>query len=58
MAAMTYSERHGDTLMAFCQPVAVAQTPAEQPVAMQVDLPAFVPDAPPGGGGSGSGSGH
>ena len=58
MAAMTYGERHGDSLMAFCAPVAVAAAPAEQATALQVDLPPFIPDAPPPGGGSGSGSGH
>ena len=57
MAAMTYADRHGDTLMAFCKPytVGAGQT---QATLLDVELPPFVPDSPPGGGsGSGSGSG-
>ena len=50
MAAMQYIEKHSDSLPAFCQPVTVAATPAEQMVTVPVDLPPFV--------GDGSGSAH
>lgn len=50
MGAMSYSEKHGDTLKAFCQAVTVAASPATQSVSVSVELPPFVPD----GGGSGS----
>jgi uncharacterized GH25 family protein len=61
MAAMGYAERHGDSLLAFCKPLTVGAAPDAQAATMPVDLPPFIPDAPPGGGsgsGSGSGSGH
>jgi len=50
MAAMQYIEKHSDSLPAFCQPVTVAQTPAEQLVTVPVDLPPYI--------GDGSGSAH
>jgi len=50
MAAMQYIEKHSDSLPAFCQPVTVAATPAEQIATVPVDLPPFV--------GDGSGSAH
>lgn len=56
MAAIGYGERHGDTLPAFCRPVQVGAAPASQTVTIPVELPAFIPDAPPAGSGS-SGSG-
>ncbi|MDB4955442.1 MAG: hypothetical protein JWO36_3011, partial [Myxococcales bacterium] len=54
MGAMGYVERHGDKLPAFCAPVVVAAAPETQTVQVPVELPPFIPDAPPGGG-SGSG---
>ena len=56
MAAFGYAERHGDTLLAFCKPLAVAPAPDAQATQVTVDLPAFIPDSPSGSG-SGSGSG-
>lgn len=55
-AARGYADRHGDTLMSFCQPVAVAAAPDSQSAQVQVVLPPFIPD-PPGNGGNGNGSG-
>lgn len=54
MAAMGYAERHADSMLAFCKPLTVAQSPASQAAQVEVDLPPFVPDST----GSGSGSGH
>ncbi|MCW5808201.1 MAG: carboxypeptidase regulatory-like domain-containing protein, partial [Deltaproteobacteria bacterium] len=54
MAVMGYAERHGDSLLAFCKTVTVAAAPATQSLSVQVELPPFISDAPPGGG-SGSG---
>ncbi len=51
MAAMTYADRHGDTLLAFCKPVSVGPSPETQAATLPVDLPPFVPDT---GGGSGT----
>lgn len=61
MAAMGYSERHGDALPAVCKAIAVGASPTTQSTEILVDVPAMIPDAPPpggGGSGSGSGSGH
>jgi uncharacterized GH25 family protein len=55
MAAMGYSERHGDKLPAYCRPVNVAASPPTQNVSIPVEIPPFVPDNPPGGGGHGPG---
>jgi uncharacterized GH25 family protein len=55
MAAMTYADRHGDTLLAFCRPMTVAQAPDTQILTLPVELPPYVADTPPPGGGSGSG---
>lgn len=57
MSAMGYVERHGDQLPAYCKALNVAATPATQNQEVGVELPPYVPDAPPPGGGSGSGSG-
>lgn len=57
MAAMTYAERHGDSLLASCKPINVNPAPDTQAATLVVTLPPFIPDAPPPGGGSGSGSG-
>lgn len=57
MAAMTYADRHGDTLLAFCRPVNVSAAPDTQSVVVTVELPPHVADTPPPGPGSGSGSG-
>jgi protocatechuate 3,4-dioxygenase beta subunit len=54
MAAMGYTERHGDKLPAFCKAITVAASPATQASDVAVELPPFIPDAPPPGGGSGS----
>jgi hypothetical protein len=55
MAAMGYGERHGDTLPAFCKTLTVAAGNTAQSADVAVELPPFVPDAPPPGSGSGSG---
>ncbi|MBL9012751.1 MAG: carboxypeptidase regulatory-like domain-containing protein [Myxococcales bacterium] len=55
MAAMGYSERHGDTLPAFCKSLNVASGSTAQSADVAVELPPFIPDAPPPGSGSGSG---
>ena len=55
MAAMTYADRHGDSLLAFCKPISVGAGPPAQSVLLPVQLPAYIPDEPPPGGGSGSG---
>ncbi len=57
MAAMGYSERHGDTMLAFCKTVTIAPSPDSQTTSVTVELPPFIPDAPPAGPGNGSGSG-
>jgi hypothetical protein len=57
MAAMGYSERHGDKLPAYCQPVTVASSPPTQNASVAVEIPPFVPDNPPGGGAHGPGGG-
>lgn len=38
-----YMEREGDRLPVFCQAVNVAESPAEQQVALPITVPAFVP---------------
>lgn len=56
MAAMTYADRHGDSLLAFCRQVTIGAAPETQPVTLNVELPPYVADTPPPGGpGSGSG---
>ena len=50
MSVMSYVERHGDSLPAFCQAVVIATTPDTQTATVPVDVPAYIPD-----GGSGSG---
>ncbi|HMG20681.1 MAG TPA: carboxypeptidase-like regulatory domain-containing protein, partial [Kofleriaceae bacterium] len=55
--ARDYTDRHSDTLAAFCQPVTVAASPDTQSVQLPVVLPPFIPDPPGPGGGSGSGGG-
>jgi protocatechuate 3,4-dioxygenase beta subunit len=55
MAAMGYTERHGDKLPAYCQAVTVAASPDVQSVNVSVEISPYVPDTP---GGGGSGSGH
>jgi uncharacterized GH25 family protein len=50
MAALAYMDRHGDSLPAYCQPVAVQAAPATQTVVVPVEIPPFVAD--------GSGSAH
>ena len=58
MAAMGYGERHGDTLPAFCKSVNVSSGNTAQTADVAVELPPFIPDAPPPpGSGNGSGSG-
>jgi large repetitive protein len=57
MAAMTYAERHGDTLLAFCKPVSIRQSPETQSGTLPVELPPYAGDAPPPPAGPGSGSG-
>ena len=47
MAAMSYGERHADSLLAFCKPIVVAAAPPTQTVQLSVELPPFVPDEPP-----------
>ncbi|MBZ0236204.1 MAG: carboxypeptidase-like regulatory domain-containing protein [Deltaproteobacteria bacterium] len=44
MQAMTYLERHGDELPAFCKPVAVTAQPAAQQVEVTVEIPPNLPD--------------
>lgn len=56
LAARSYTDRHSDTLAAFCQPVTVAASPDSQSTQVEVVLPPFIPD-PPTSGGTGSGSG-
>lgn len=56
MAAMTYAERHGDSLLAFCKPISVGAAPESQSVILPIELPPYVADTPPAGSGSGSGS--
>lgn len=46
MAAMTYIDRHGDALPAFCQQTKVAAAPETQTVNVRVEIPAFEPDDP------------
>lgn len=55
MAAMGYSERHGDALPAFCKTLNVAASPTMQNAEVSIELPPYIPDAPPPGSGSGSG---
>ena len=55
-AAMGYMERHGDKLPAFCKQLTIAAAPTAQNAEVVVELPPFVPDAPPPGSGSGSGT--
>jgi protocatechuate 3,4-dioxygenase beta subunit len=57
MAAMGYSERHGDNLPAFCQQVEVKAQPAEQSVQVPVEIPAMISDAPTGPTGPTDGAG-
>jgi hypothetical protein len=54
---MTYADRHGDSLLASCKTVNINPAPETQTATLPVELPPFVPDAPPAGSGSGSGSG-
>jgi hypothetical protein len=44
MAAMGYIDRHGDSLPAYCQRVAVAASPTSQTATVQVEIPPFEPD--------------
>ncbi|HTL86480.1 MAG TPA: carboxypeptidase-like regulatory domain-containing protein, partial [Acidimicrobiia bacterium] len=44
MAAMSYVERHGDSLPAYCQRVNVNPAPATQSTQISVQIPPFVPD--------------
>jgi uncharacterized GH25 family protein len=53
MAAMSYVDRHGDSLLAYCQKVNVAAAPETQNANVSVEIPPFEPDDP----GTGSGSG-
>ncbi len=55
MAAMGYSERHGDKLPAYCKAINVPAAPTMQNAEVAIELPPFIPDAPPPGSGSGSG---
>ncbi|MBL0220441.1 MAG: carboxypeptidase regulatory-like domain-containing protein [Myxococcales bacterium] len=55
MAAMGYSERHGDKLPAYCKVVTVNASPTTQTTEVLVEIPAMIPDPPPSGGGSGGG---
>jgi RNA polymerase sigma-70 factor (ECF subfamily) len=55
MAAMGYSERHGDKLPAYCRSLTVGSAPSMQNAEVAIELPPFIPDAPPPGSGSGSG---
>ena len=56
MAAMTYADRHGDSLLAFCKPINVNAAPETQTVVLPVELPPYIADTPPPAGpGSGSG---
>lgn len=57
MAAITYGERHGDTLLAFCKPVSIRPSPDTQSGTLLVELSPYVGDMPRPGSGSGSGSG-
>jgi hypothetical protein len=56
MAAMTYADRHGDSLLASCKPLSVGGAPDTQSATLLVELPPFVPDDPAPATGSGSGS--
>ncbi len=49
MAAMSYAERHGDKLPAFCKAIQVLAAPSSQSTDVPVDLPPFVADSPPAG---------
>jgi hypothetical protein len=44
MQAMGYSTRHRDELPAFCKAVAVAASPAQQAITIDVELPPLLPD--------------
>jgi uncharacterized GH25 family protein len=44
MAAMGYIDRHGDSLPAYCQRVAVGASPATQTATVQVEIPPLEPD--------------
>ena len=58
MAAMTYADRHGDSLLASCKQINVNPAPETQTATLVVELPPYQADTPPlGGSGSGSGSG-
>jgi hypothetical protein len=52
MAALSYAQRHGDKLPAFCLPVIVQPAPETQTASVPVEIPPFIPD------GAGSGSAH
>ncbi len=51
MSLMSYVERHGDSLPAFCQPLVVASTPDTQTATVPVDVPPYIPDQGSGSGG-------
>ncbi|MBA3498832.1 MAG: carboxypeptidase regulatory-like domain-containing protein [Deltaproteobacteria bacterium] len=56
MAAMTYADRHGDSLLAFCRAINVNPAPETQTITLPVELPPYIADTPPPAGpGSGSG---
>ncbi|CAN5909104.1 hypothetical protein BH11MYX3_BH11MYX3_17810 [soil metagenome] len=54
MAAMGYSERHGDALLAYCKVVTVNAAPTTQSAEVVVEIPPMINDPAPPGGGSGS----
>jgi protocatechuate 3,4-dioxygenase beta subunit len=45
LEGMEYLMREGDNLPVYCKPVAVAPTPKEQALAIDVKIPAYVPPA-------------
>lgn len=55
--AMGYSERHADTLLAFCKPVTIAPSPTTQAATINVELPVYIPEPGMGSGGPGRGRG-
>jgi uncharacterized GH25 family protein len=56
--AMSYVEKHGNGLPAYCVAVIVQPTPDTQTVTIPVQIPPFIPDSTTGSGSStGSGSG-
>jgi hypothetical protein len=44
MQAMSYVERHGDSLPVFCKQATVAAAPPEQSIDVTVTLPSVIPD--------------